>query len=127
MRLIKFRGKRSDNGEWIEGDFLTIGGFPYIHHQTDNEIGSQTVERDTVGQCTALKDVTGKFIYEGDVLQVRDGNEADDVLEVRYVRGVFAFLWGGSLDDECCSGTPTHLWAKVIGNIHDNPELIKEI
>ena len=49
----------------------------------------------------------------------------NDYLEVRFVRGVFAFLWNGDLDDECTTGSPTHEWATVVGNIHDNPDLIK--
>ena len=46
-------------------------------------------------------------------------------LEVRFVRGVFAFLWNGNLDDEAPINAPTHEWAEVIGNIHDNPKLLK--
>ena len=52
-------------------------------------------------------------------------DDFNDVLEVRFVRGVFAFLWNGNLDNECPINAPTHEWAHVIGNIHDNPELIK--
>jgi len=78
---------------------------------------------DTVGQFTGLHDKNGKEIYEGDILAVQG---IDEKLEVRFVRGVFAFLWNGNLDDEFPTGSPTHEWAEVVGNIHDNPELIKK-
>ncbi len=79
---------------------------------------------DTVGQFTGLRDINGKDIYEGDILDV-DYADEDSYLEVRFVRGVFAFLWNGDLDDEFPCNAPTHEWAKVIGNIYDNPKLIK--
>lgn len=79
------------------------------------------VNHSTVGQFTSLYDKNGKEIYEGDILKAGDIG----LLEVRFVRGVFAFLWNGNLDDEFPTGSPTQEWADVIGNIHDNPDLMK--
>ena len=81
------------------------------------------MKRDTVGQFTSLYDKNGKEIFEGDILKVGGCRQR---IEVRFVRGVFAFLWDGNLDDEFPTGSPTQEWAEVIGNIHDNPELIKQ-
>lgn len=83
----------------------------------------RTSERETVGQFAGLRDINGTDIYEGDILDVSYADE-ESYLEVRFVRGVFAFLWNGDLDDEFPCNAPTHEWAKVIGNIHDNPELL---
>ena len=126
MRTIKFRGKASYNGEWLYGDLINIHGKYHIlgeddmredgHHVTQDSDRPTWVESDTIGQFTSLYDKNGKEIYEGDILKAGDVG----LLEVRFVRGVFAFLWDGNLDDEFPTGSPTHEWAEVIGNIHDN-------
>lgn len=131
MRTIKFRGKASHNDEWLYGDLINIHGEYHIlgeddmcedgHHVTQDSDRPTWVESDTIGQFTSLYDKNGKEIYEGDILKAGDVG----VLEVRFVRGVFAFLWNGNLDDEFPTGSPTHEWAEVIGNIYDNPKLLK--
>ena len=131
MRTIKFRGKASHNGEWLYGDLINIHGEYHIlgkddmredgHHVTQDSDRPTWAEPDTIGQFTSLYDKNGKEIYEGDILKAGDVG----LLEVRFVRGVFAFLWDGNLDDEFPTGSPTHEWADVIGNIHDNPKLLK--
>ncbi|MCR5139480.1 MAG: YopX family protein [Bacteroidaceae bacterium] len=82
---------------------------------------NEAVRPETISQFTSLRDKTGKEIYEGDILSFYAEKE---LLEVRFVRGVFAFLWGGDLDDEFPTLSPTHEWAEVVGNIHDNPHLL---
>lgn len=122
MRQIKFRAQDFASNKWLYGDLR--------HHKEDVCIFEQggtkgkQVKRETIGQFTGLTDKDGKDIYEGDILDVNYADEKS-YLEVRFVRGVFAFLWNGDLDDEFPCNAPTHEWAKVIGNIHDNPELIK--
>lgn len=141
MRTIKFRGRRIDNNEWVYGYLYSLqlpsGEACMILTQDNNHLDNSLkpkyhlaftlwvdlfiVNPVTVGQFTSLYDKNGKEIYEGDILK------ADDVelLEVRFVRGVFAFLWNGNLDDEFPTGSSTHEWANVIGNIHDNSDLMK--
>ena len=93
----------------------------------DNESGwmQERIDPATIGQLTSLRDINGKDIYEGDILEVNYADE-ESYLEVRFVRGVFAFLWNGDLDDEFPCNAPTHEWARVVGNIYDNPELIRK-
>ena len=127
MRIIKFRGKKPSNGDWIYGSLVSSKDIDTaIYFQTGNGAVKTMdwvyVKGDTVGQFTSLYDKNGKEIYEGDILKVQG---TDEKIEVRFVRGVFAFLWNGDLDEEAPINAPTQEWAEVIGNIHDNPKLLK--
>ena len=126
MRVIKFRGFNRKNNEWLQGFYLQNRGAHFVcpdEFAANKSWEDYEVDPDTVGQFTSLKDKDGHEIYEGDILGVGEEKER---LEVRFVRGVFAFLWNGNLDDEFPCNAPTHEWAKVIGNIHDNPEIMKK-
>ena len=125
MRTIKFRAKNI-NGVWYYGCLVYSNELDAaIYFQTGN--GSVNVmdwvyvNPETVGQFTGLLDKNGNEIYEGDIL---DFNRL--IVEVRFVRGVFAFLVNGDLDEELCGDCRTDLFAKVIGNVYDNSELLKE-
>jgi len=126
MRVIKFRGFNRKNNEWLQGFYLQNRGAHFVcpdEFATNKSWEDYEVDPDTVGQFTSLKDKDGHEIYEGDILGV---GEEKEWLEVRFVRGVFAFLWNGNLDDEFPCNAPTHEWAKVIGNIHDDQEIMKK-
>ena len=143
MRTIRFRGQHALTGEWCYGYYCVqhmpdydndipdrVTGYTKLPVLFNDEPGQNRggcywteVKYNTVGQFTSLRDKNGRDIYEGDIL--RAGSEKA-LLEVRFVRGVFAFLWNGDLDDEFPCNAPTQEWAEVVGNIHDNPEMIKK-
>ena len=120
MREIKFRAQDIASNKWLYGDLRHHKDDVCIFEQGGNK--GEQVKRETVGQFTSLYDKFGKPIYEGDILRAP---EEKTLIEVRFVRGVFAFLWNGDLDDEFPCNAPTQEWADVIGNIHDNPALIR--
>ena len=120
MREIKFRAQDIASNKWLYGDLRHHKDDVCIFEQGGNK--GEQVKRETVGQFTSLYDKFGKPIYEGDILRA---GEEKTLLEVRFVRGVFAFLWNGDIDDEFPCNAPTQEWADVIGNIHDNPTLIR--
>ena len=122
MRTIKFRAKSILNYEWLYGDLVHSADkkrFAILVNDKDSYDECE-VAPETVGQFTGLKDKNGKEIFEGDIL---DFNGI--TVEVRFVRGVFALLANGNLDDELCGDCRTDLFAKVIGNVYENPDILK--
>lgn len=135
MREIKYRGKRLDNGEWAYGYIREIfseldpnGRFVICPAETFSSDGWEDldeveVDPATVGQYTGLKDKNGKEIYEGDVLRWFV-NDLISTAPVEYRDGAFWMVrdintghgvWNDWLRGEY----------EILGNIHDNPELLK--
>ena len=122
MRTIKFRGKSILTDECFFGDLVHSADkkrTAILVNDKDSYDECEVVP-ETVGQFTSLYDCDGKEIFEGDIL---DFNGIK--VEVRFVRGVFAFLVNGNLDEELCGDCRTDLFAKVIGNVYENPDILK--
>ena len=143
MREILFRGKRLDNGEWVEGWYqpeTTIKhwdgiqetvGVTIAYKVEDGFLEDTLVDPPTVGQYTGLKDKNGKRIFEGDIIQYYErqfcGKDTPVCDVVAYTEGGFAvksyflnnWLW------DSVHGNIQLRDVEVIGNIHDNPELQK--
>ena len=122
MRAIKFRGKSIFTDEWFYGDLVHSADkkrTAILVNDKDSYDECKVVP-ETIGQFTSLYDCDGKEIFEGDIL---DFNGIK--VEVRFVRGVFAFLANGNLDEELCGDCRTDLFAKVIGNVYENPDILK--
>ena len=141
MREILFRGKRVDNGKWVYG-YLSkytikhheeLTHYPYISF-IDKDLGfyvGANVIPETVGQYTGLKDKNGVEIYEGDICWDSDWGSTFKVFwcedslawKVAFISdGDTEFLQECVFDNEQKQVANT---AEVIGNIHDNPELLK--
>lgn len=131
MRETKFRGKRLDNGEWIEGDLLRMLDHWFIFPDPAPEgIDKYAVDPATVGQYTGLHDRKGIAIYEGDVIRSPLSEDKTRPHRIFYHTGNAAFM--GALVDrkELCYLRLDQDWIykfgkEVIDNIHDNPELQK--
>lgn len=137
MREILFRGKRTKTGEWVSG---------LIWHHTEKASSIYSDELDkhvwvhpeTVGQFTGLTDKNGKKIFEGDVVKFTDSpfgysytgavcfNEGSFCIKYEYWKKE-KFHRIGQTDkwqDMGASGVVTYQY-EILGNIHDNPELLE--
>ena len=143
MREILFRGKRIDNGELVEGAFLNgrDGAFyicPAVSDISYGDSGNRRrigcwykVDPSTVGQYTGLKDKNGKKIFEGDMIKPFDDEIDKMVVEFHYGQFLLC-LYGerGYLAEYgCFESEPLSSYGddiEIIGNIHYNPEYMKE-
>ena len=147
MREILFRGKRK-NGEWVEGFYSQFHNRPTIDEPNSHQIFElieegvrflkssiggywHIVDPETIGQYTGLTDKNGKKIFEGDILISPIGRKAT----VEF--GTYKPFSTKNSDDfeswmlnvkgygTCGLGKHCAEYMEVIGNIHDNPELLK--
>lgn len=137
MREILFRGKRTDNNEWIEGFYVCISGVRHyiltgnpVIDPNEISIENYKVIPSTVGQYTGLTDKNGKRIFEGDILSAHfDESYPDDETLLLVGNNGYAF----TLKEEY--GVPEMIdnydmrffdeTFVVIDNVFNNPELLK--
>ena len=136
MREILFRGKRIDSGKWVEGEMLhDMQDRPHLYWKTPKELpvvfsNHAIVDPATLGQFTGMTDKNDKKIFEGDIVVCRKeicGRWIDCCVEIGFVEmkhGAFG------LHRKQGYYRPFKDWLEdyeyeVIGNIHDNPELVE--
>lgn len=127
-REILFRGKRIDNGEWVEGYFVNLWLMHYQKHQpiiTDNNAVSYDVDPSTVSQYTGLTDKNGKKIFEGDIVKTDKFSEPNKQYIIKYDLQFGAFIGQDRYNLYFVTFDGDSGEFEVIGNIHDNPELLK--
>lgn len=128
MREILFRGKRTDNGEWVEGyyykakycrtddelcDYITVP-----HPKEYNEPSSHyIVDPDTVGQYTGLTDKNGTKIFEGDIVK-KFWFDKMSIYKIVYDNGLASFIGQAGIKFTTFDYDSTEF--EVVGNIYDN-------
>jgi len=132
MREIEFRGKRKspdDQNEWVYGT-LAIGksGRRYIARQESEKESFEFIEviPETIGQYTSYKDKTGKKIFEADLMTRDDGKKG--IVHWGFWELMLTGFYCWSIGPRAIGVYKDELIAReyeVIGNIHDNPELMK--
>lgn len=127
-RDILFRAKKIDNKQWIEGwfDFSTVHN-PVIWKRIDGEGENEPIILETVGQFIGLLDKKNNKIFEGDIIKIKGGSNYK-VIWSEYHCGWHLIHAKGDGDKY---GVYTYnisleqKYFEIVGNIHDNPELLK--
>ncbi|MDE6763701.1 MAG: YopX family protein [Oscillospiraceae bacterium] len=136
------RGKRKDNGEWVEGYYLSqnkvvISYFEKGEYDSDEDLTNckcvvHRVLPKTVGGCTGKKDKNGRMVFEGDILRVKKFNDDPVIGKVVFNENTAGFevWWNIVVGAYGEKATRKENFAvcgqmEVIGNIYDTPELLK--
>lgn len=132
MREILFRGKRKDNGEWVYGNYAVTDNNEKQHFIFQNKAFEFEVDPETVGQYTGITDDNEKKIFEGDILGVtNDDPDYDYITKVYLDCDTLCVDVQGQDYDYTSIGFAIEIWydecdqVEIIGNIYDNPELLK--
>lgn len=141
-----FRGKRIDNGEWVEGylsyPFCTKKGNESYYFYAKDSLGffcRCVVDASTICQCTGLKDKNGKLIWENDIIHKPFYTDHDAYANSEAYTGRIQYKdcgWSVEItksDGSVCVSPIIEMIAyskdiehfEVIGNIFDNPELLE--
>ncbi len=131
MREALFRGKRLDNGEWVEGDLEhNAQGEEYIRCWYCGAYQSYKIVPDTRGEYIGMTDINGAKIFEGDITYFVDIDGAqrifvavwdEEELDFKVTNGKKNYGAGGFQYFPCCKDV------KIIGNIHDNLDLLGKL
>jgi hypothetical protein len=130
MREILFRGKDVDTGEWVYGYYSGPVGACECHEicNINDVLGSMVdVAPDTVGQFTGLTDKHGKKIFEGDILVLTlPAAKMHWRAVCKFHSGAFGLVWHHMGERWQAFTGICHAEYEVIGNVHDNPELMED-
>ena len=134
MREILFRGKTVKE-EWVYGLLSHVGNAWYISNKAGTPLAYEVIPS-TVGQYTGLTGKNGNKIFEGDIIVTETRTERyvgvvkyGDFIPTLYAKSIYQTMMIKGFYVELVSGEqlviPSNINVKIIGNIHDNPELLE--
>lgn len=128
-REILFRGFDNIKNEWVYGDLIHLSNGYAIRKLEDDIMTYTRVDSNSVGQYTTRKDSKGNKMFEGDIIKIKFLNFPDG--KVKYEYGVIVyskdiFIISSKRFDYNLIGIRENETRSVIGNIFENPDLIKE-
>ncbi|MDE7194117.1 MAG: hypothetical protein K2O14_09135, partial [Oscillospiraceae bacterium] len=120
-----WRGKRVNNGEWAFGCLVRSSNktMIFVFDEKTNQMSGTEVDPSTLGECTGLHDKNGELVFEGDIVKCSRGCPH----EVIYVIEHGGMFWGGMPAFYLSRIREGYAWMgreEIIGNIHDDPELL---
>lgn len=130
MREILFQGKRTNNGEWVQGYICRYGWTgkekDYIIPDYASTLYTAEIDPETVGQYTGLTDKNGRKIFEGDIVIFDYIDYEDERGVVQWDSDIAKFIITCStftIDFDNVYGREL----EVVGNVYDNPEMMEKI
>lgn len=129
MREILFRGKRTDTGKWIIGQLARYNPRFDVANIVDEHEILVPVDTKTVGQFTELTDKNSVKVFDGDIIIICYETDGEEFLETKKVHyNAKECCWYPMRWEECCECCDHYTEIKsieVVGNIHDNENLLE--
>lgn len=119
-----FRGKALNDGMWLHGDLIIYPGNAMIWDHYEDGRRNYAVDMETVGQFTGLTDKNGKLIFEGDLITIPGSKRQGLPAPVKWSNFDARFEISRRGFNSICLDGDEGIY-DVIGNIHDNPELLE--